>query len=132
MNRLSADAARMREDWESELERLMAAIDDWLRPAVAEGLKSSAGSVSIAEEGLGTYQAPVRIIELAGNLVRIVPVARIVVGGYGRVDVIGRTETAFLVYWKPEGCWYIVRGRDWKGRELLTKDSFERLMEALL
>jgi hypothetical protein len=129
---LDANAAQMREDWQCELERLMSSIDGWLSPAVEAGLKLTRASVTIAEQGLGAYDAPLRIIELAGNRVKIVPKARLVVGGYGRVDVEARPETALLIYWKPEGCWYILRNRDWRSRELLSQDSFERLMEAFL
>jgi hypothetical protein len=130
--RLVNDAARVREEWERELDDLMAQIDRWLEPAVKEGLKVEPSVVPISEQALGSYRAPARAVELAGNRVAIRPVARVIVGGYGRVDVTGKSEGATLIHWQPEGRWYIVRNREWSKREALDSESFERLMEVLL
>lgn len=129
---LSADAARMKAEWLRQLDDLMADIDRWLEPAVAEGLRVTKGKTELIERGLGSYSAPVRTVEFAGNRVTIEPVARVIVGGHGRVDVKSPRVTASLIFWKPEERWLIVRERNWERREPLTEESFERLMEAFL
>jgi len=129
---LASDAAKMKEEWLRQLDDLMADIDRWLEPAVGEGLTVTKGTTELIEGGLGTYRVPMRTIEVAGNQVTIVPVARIIVGGHGRVDVKNQRATAYLIFWKPEDRWLIVRERDWERREPLTEESFERLMEAFL
>ncbi|MBM4041809.1 MAG: hypothetical protein FJ290_25200 [Planctomycetes bacterium] len=130
--RLANDAARVREEWSRELEALMAQLDRWLAPAVAAGLKLVPSEITVSEQALGSYQAPARTVELAGNQVAIRPVARIIVGGHGRVDVEGENGSASLIYWKPEARWMIVKERDWHKRVPLTEETFEALMEEFL
>ena len=129
---LSTDAARIKEEWLQELDKLMDTIDQWLRPSVEAGLKVTKATVPISEERLGTYIAPKRVIEFTGRRVEVEPKARVIVGGHGRVDVRSSVGTAFLIFSKPEGLWFIVKDRDWTNRETFTQDSFERLMEAFL
>jgi hypothetical protein len=129
---LASDAVRMREEWLRQLDDLMADIDRWLAPAVAEGLKVTKATTQITERRLGTYTAPMRIIEFEDNRVTIQPIARILMGGHGRVDVKLQEPVATLIFWKPENRWLLVWERDWNKREPLTQEAFERLMEALL
>lgn len=129
---LDENAERIREEWLRLLEELMTEIDGWLAPAVAEGLTVRKSTATIMEERLGSYEAPRRVVEFGGRRVRVEPKARIIVGGHGRVDVEGKEGTAFLIYWKPEARWMIVRERDWSKRVPLTEETFTALMEEFL
>jgi len=128
----AADAARIKEEWLRQLEELMSCIDKWLEPATQEGLKITKTSVEKNERMLGAYTAPKRVIEFAGRKIEIEPIARIIVGGNGRVDIRSTVGRAFLIFSKAEGRWAIVNDRDWTTREPLTNETFERVMEAFL
>ena len=131
-NALAAGRSAMKEEWLRELDKLMTSIDEWLQPSVDIGLDLAKDTVTISEEKLGSYAAPRRIIKFAGSRVDIEPLARVIVGGHGRVDVRSALRTVFLIFSKPEGIWHIVEERDRTSRQPLNKDSFERLMETFL
>jgi hypothetical protein len=129
---LNSNATKLRDEWLEQLDDLMADIRGWLKPAAKEGLKVNSMPVEITEQGLGTYTAPGLLIEFEASRVAIEPIARIIVGGHGRVDIRGDQVTFSLIFTKPERSWYVVRDRDWSSREPLSEKVFERLMEAIL
>lgn len=129
---LTADRSAIKEEWLRELDKLMTSIDEWLQPSVDIGLDLAKDTVTISEEKLGDYTAPKRIIKFAGTRVDIEPLARRIVGGYGRVDIRSVHRTVFLILSKPSDAWFIVEERDRTSRLPLNKDSFEGLMETFL
>ena len=51
----------------------------------------------ITEEALGTYHAPGLEVRIGTATVRFVPVASVIIGGHGRVDVIGPNGEVKLI-----------------------------------
>ena len=129
---VAADSAKIRAEWLRQLEQLMNDVDQWLEPAVEAGLKVTRTSVTVKERMLGAYAAPKRVIEFAGRRIEIEPKARIIVGGNGRVDISSTVGRVFLIFSKAGGGWAVVKDRDWTSREPLTRETFERLLEAFL
>jgi len=123
-------------EWRKSLTRLFRQFHDWLAKPVAQGLlKAEEVPVSIQEKGLGRYEAPsLKVVAPSGEAVYIVPKARLVVGGYGRVDFECSPKKAMLVQRAP-GRWEFSeltpdRG-GWSFREL-TEESFWETLRYLL
>ncbi|WP_201215204.1 hypothetical protein [Halochromatium roseum] len=51
----------------------------------------------LTEETLGAYEAPGLEVTIGRDLVAFVPVASLIIGGYGRVDVIGPRDQVKLI-----------------------------------
>ena len=88
------------------LKTLMASMRGWLGEAEAQELFSvSEESVELNEEGLGSYEVTaLKLVTPRGDVIRVTPRARYVVGAYGRVDLLCPPNKAILVQNKP-GQW---------------------------
>jgi hypothetical protein len=88
-----------RDAWLERLRGLFADIKTWLEPLRKEGLVDFSDSeVVIAEEWIGTYQAPQLEIQSVGDRVRLAPVGTLIVGGLGRIDMRGpKNRTLMLI-----------------------------------
>ena len=97
------DWAAKRSEWLSDLRTLTAQVKDWLAPAVQKGLlRVQDDEVQIEEQYLGSYAAPSLVISGPGaSRVKLVPIARLIVGAQGRVDLISGSEKFVLVRTKP-------------------------------
>ncbi|HDR9127757.1 TPA: hypothetical protein QDB31_004825 [Burkholderia vietnamiensis] len=80
----------------------MKRTDEWCatREFVSIPLK-----LDMNEQGTGAYQAPGRRVELkdGASLCEIRPRAAAIIGGYGRVDILGRYSSVALIYLKGKG-----------------------------
>src|SRR6185295_6689793 len=77
-----------RNAWLEAIRGLYANLRSWLSESEKEGLvKIVDADKAITERLLGTYDAPVLRLLFADQCVVIVPVARYVFGGVGRVDM---------------------------------------------
>lgn len=112
--------------WKREIDTLFSKIDSWLELAKSEGLvvKRLEGAKEITERLLGTYKTPVLEIRFADKIVRLEPVGRYIIGGYGRIDIFSPNGVYTLVKLSPEEDeWFLV---DKKGtKRKLTRDLFE-------
>jgi len=94
---LDAQQIQQKEEWLGAIDSLFKGIEEWLAPAVQEGvLTTSRSAEGIVEQYLGEYQAPVLRIDDGRATVRLQPVGGRVVGLVephmhglrGRVDLI--------------------------------------------
>jgi len=118
-------------EWQEAVSGLLSQIEDWLAPALSEGLNLKRYTVEIDEEGLGKYAAPALEIEFEGIKVRIVPVGRLVIGACGRVDITSPLGVYHLVrLGSDKTSWYLVRDSV-DERKRLTKRVLEELLEEI-
>jgi len=118
------------EEWLEALNSLIRQLEQWLEPALAEGLKIEPYQKEIAEYDLGTYSAPALKISFGSRTVHVEPVARFIVGGTGRVDIDSSRGIFKLIRDPATGRWFLVR-RTLAEAEPLTETSFSRLMQEI-
>lgn len=93
---INVDAVRA--EWIDAVQSLFEVVRTWLRPEQADGLlELGLREVLVAEERLGSYQMHALDIKAAGKVVMLEPVARIIIGGLGRVDMICGPKRKLLV-----------------------------------
>lgn len=97
-------------EWKSDVANLVAKIAGWLREASQQGLVNLEEKVvPIQEEPLGElFLQSLRIHAPRGRVVSVQPIARYVVGGEGRVDLLNGPRRVTLVRLKDHN-WAIAR-----------------------
>jgi hypothetical protein len=139
--KIAKESEPTEEDWQKEkalwltdLQRLFNMIAVWLAPMEKEGLlKYHQRDIEIYEEDLGTYKAPQIRIEAFGDYVDLVPVGTVLIGGYGRVDLVSRNgERAILALQKRGGQWAFLERTPRVQYYPLTEENFEDILSRLL
>lgn len=120
--------AAVRQQWLDDLRGLRAELRKWLEPAEREGLLVEEYDHPVREQLLGAYDAPALRFGFGGVEARIVPVARYIVGGTGRVDVEFPGDRVLLVRQGRDNGWQIVRDDRPEGRPL-TMDAFAQVVQ---
>ncbi|MBK5914649.1 hypothetical protein [Rhodocyclus purpureus] len=85
----SADWGKRKEKWLAVLARFIEDVRASLIAAGVPGEQIAPTSHHISEEALGDYEAPGLRVKIGTALVQFVPIASVIIGGYGRIDVIG-------------------------------------------
>ena len=104
-NEMRADAARNSVDWDERrmwwpgrVGQLYDEVRAWFKPLTDDAVVSITTEVmSVREETLGVYEISKLIISLGGQSLELVPVASVIVGGFGRIDLNGPAGRAMLV-----------------------------------
>jgi hypothetical protein len=98
----STHARLLKQEWLSALSDLFKDISSWLEPQIKEKLLTiSRGEITVREDPLGTYKAPT--MEIHANIqgrsrvVPVQPIARMIFGGAGRVDLGQGPKSRVLV-----------------------------------
>ena len=123
-----ASHARVRERWVLECRAIARRIADWLRPLEIKGyVDVSFVATPIHEELLGDYEAEgVRLVFVDEKVLRLVPVARHVLGADGRIDVMSINACLAMLI-RRDGEWCFARREERTGPPLtwkLDRDSF--------
>jgi hypothetical protein len=88
----TVDWSKRKARWLEELEKIFGSIREFLVAAGLPQEQIEQTTASITEDTLGTYSAPALRLRLpAGGQVDFKPVASVIVGGFGRIDVTGPT-----------------------------------------
>ncbi len=127
---LELDKEKMLQEWLDALKKLFDQFEKWLEPATNEGLAVKPYHKEIAEEDLGMYQAPALEVSFGLRKVRIEPIARLIIGGAGRVDVDSWRGIFKLIRSAPQGEWYLVR-KSLAEREPLDERVFTNLIKEI-
>lgn len=100
----------LRAEWQSSVQRLMEQIRAWLKePAERRLLRVENETADVTEGLLGNYEAAaLKITTPKGDVVKIFPKARIVVGAFGRVDFECGPSRATLVR-KTQQTWQFAK-----------------------
>lgn len=93
----SVDWGRRREKWLSVLRQLMDALRASFKDAGVPMDQIVDTRHRLTEETLGAYEAPGLEVTIGRDLVAFIPVASLIIGGYGRVDVIGPRDQVKLI-----------------------------------
>ena len=96
-NQPSFDREAFVKEWRDAVVRLHDQIREFLDEYIDDGSISvlSISLVTLSEEALGNYQAPMMRLKAGPAIVEVKPVGRMIVGATGRVDLYrqGRTST---------------------------------------
>jgi hypothetical protein len=125
-----------REEWVTEVNRLVDQMEGWLREADPDGiLDIEPQTVEKREQGLGFYKAKALTMRFGGREVRIHPVARFVVAApavvlplgrpAGRIDITNG-ESRYSLYRIEDGrerTWFIHNNGPLKRFDRLTFES---------
>lgn len=128
-----------RDWWLDQLERLYDEIEAWLAPLVTEGvLQLQRQMLDLSEEHLGSYQAPLLVLDFSGAAVILEPRGTLIVGSRGRVDVFRRgyrgKQSVMLILGpaKDEPSWSIWPSKNPRDRQPLDDSTFKALIESFL
>jgi hypothetical protein len=136
----------LQKEWNAAVERLLDQMTNWLRTADKERLlEIERTHHRLREMEVGVYDAPGLIVRLDAREVRVVPIARMVVGpdlsngiirivrSFGRVDMTdgARKYLVFRTRIDPAEEWTIVEDEGFTFKKF-TRESFEEAMQSLL
>jgi hypothetical protein len=130
----SLDVEGAKVEWIDGIKKLYKRISGWLEPLRKQGLVTvTPTELTIREESLGVYSAPGLEIAAGGRKVVLEPIARVVFGGSGRVDMGHGPHSRVLIRELTETEKWIVSARSPNdgGREL-TEETFSDALQALL
>jgi hypothetical protein len=143
---LADEKKTLQSEWIWAVRRLVAQIREWLSDADQEKiLRLTEDHIEIRELQLGVYTVPRLSIQLHAQEVRLVPIARMVVGpnlsngiihvsrAFGRVDLKSgdRRYLLFRSQKEPTDSWMIVEDEGFTVKRF-DRDSFEEAMQSLL
>jgi len=105
-------------DWEARkrefidsVEELYRTVEEYLADSIRDNLvKVSFSSKQITEDYMGTYEIREMILDVGDERAILSPKGRNIVGGIGRVDLVGPIAEKTLVA-QPGGRWSIVVSR---------------------
>lgn len=88
-----------RDWWIEQVKSLLACVKAWLKPLTDEGtVRVTCSNITLNEEKtLGEYEVPQASVRLGSEELKLKPVGSVIVGGFGRIDVIGPMGRAMLV-----------------------------------
>jgi hypothetical protein len=140
------EVERRREEWVAAVERLNDQIKGWLKQADSDGiLNFEDRTISIREEGIGTYDVSGLSIGIGPWEVRVEPIARYVAGptsatgvvhvsrASGRVDLTDglRRYMIFRGEKEPEDRWNLIE-QDGFRLQPFDQKTFEAAFQSLL
>lgn len=100
----SVDWAARRVWWQQQIQQLYEHLGEILRPLVESGdLKMSRRPQSIREESLGPYETETLELSIGRRIVVLKPIGSVIIGGVGRIDLLGPEGTARLILATPDG-----------------------------
>ncbi len=128
----SMDLGKTKAEWLAAINDLLDQISTWLKPAADEGLlKLARGEIVVREEALGVYQAPVLQIQSGVRVVSVEPIARVVFGGTGRIDMGHGPKSRVLIRTRQNKWMLSTPDPKDKGREL-TEETLSEALQFLL
>jgi hypothetical protein len=129
----SVPPSDVKDEWTKALTGLFDQMRAWLKPAQDEKLLNvEAPMMTINEPSLGTYDAISLRILAGARVVDVQPVARVVFGGSGRVDM-GSGPRMRVIMRTPDKSQWLVSTSDPKDEgELLTEETFTEALQYLL
>lgn len=143
----SVDWNKRKVKWLSALGQLMEQLRSTLASAGVPPTQMVATRHDITEDTLGDYQAPGLEVRIGTAKIQFIPVASVIIGGYGRVDVIGpRGEVKLIAadaqaFHDPEDptpsherewVWSVYPDKSSRGGFRLDDDGLAQLLQLLL
>lgn len=124
---------KIKKEWLSAIDDLFGQIKRWVSEAQNEGLlEVTAKKISISEEKLGTYSAPMLVLRTERNTVELKPVGALILGAQGRVDMVSTSESFILLYLSSEKGWVYFNQSGQVRQQPLTESLFTELLKDML
>lgn len=129
--------------WQGKVVALLDEIEVWLAPLIQSGaIVFNRLPVKLNEETLGSYEIESAKIQLGGQTLQFRPVGSVIVGAFGRIDVVGPVGEVMLVLCPPDetatgdqrrasSVWFISHPQRRSALMPLNRGSFEQLFTDL-
>jgi len=135
----TADWEVVKAEWIAAVDKLYHDIEDWFGEYLQKDyMKVVRTPIRLQEEYLGEYDIDMLEIVIGETIVSLEPVARLVIGARGRIDVFPRgyrDDALFLIHVeRVDGkvVWELRQRKDRGYRKDFTKTVFEELLESWL
>ena len=148
---LRAEAARNPVDWNERrtwwlgrITALYEQVEGWFEPLINEQtVMAKRELLDLNEEHIGSYVSEKLVLSLAGVNLKLIPVGTLILGGFGRIDVIGSTGRAMLILAaenddlpmpsrRNSAQWSLVRAGNRSQLTALTEPVFKELFADLI
>lgn len=87
-----------KDKWISSVNTLYENVTNWLLPLINQNLiEIKKSEISIFEEYLGNYQISQVSIAIGHEKILLIPKGSVIIGGFGRVDLIGKNGSMLLI-----------------------------------
>lgn len=130
------DWEKNKQEWTESVNKLFKIIqNDWFVELEDEGLlEINIMPISISEEHIGAYSINKMEISYATGSIVLEPVGRNIIGGDGRIDFYLKGEFSkgiMLILLREDGedKWFLFTKQNRRERELLTKITFEKVID---
>ncbi len=126
------DRRRARDQYLKRVAELYALIRGWLEPSIAKRLArvTSGGAVTLGDEGVEPYDAPVLFVDVGRRRIQFLPAGFSVIGADGRIDLEAGKRIAMLVH--RRGAWHFARREPKLQLIVLDESSFTEAIAELL
>ncbi len=105
----SADWRARKKRWINAVYDLYDQIEKWLQPSIDEKtIFVEKEDITLQEEHIGEYSIASVHLKIGLEIIELVPVATLIIGSNGRVDITLRDKSAMLVH-KDDGWKIFVR-----------------------
>lgn len=119
-------------EWIRAVHDLIEMVQGWLRVEREGGLLDLVPKeVVVDEERLGSYRLPALDIKAAGRVVALEPIARIIIGGLGRVDLVCGPKRLLLVR-NAQKQWFISSHEPRDNGHELNEHTFSEALKLML
>ncbi len=119
-------------EWINTVQHFMDQVSGWVDDERQSGLIDVEKSkVSVTEEELGDYEAPALRMKAGNMVVHVTPVARLVVGATGRIDVYGEYSKYIVLNHKDKGWVYRREGQGGAFKNFNKEAFLEMVMEII-
>jgi hypothetical protein len=126
------DWQKAKSDWLNQLEHFMNQIKLWLQDSRKEGLIDVLESeIIIQEEYIGEYNAPLLVLSIGAETVKIKPVGRLIIGAMGRVDIISFINKFIVLYHADKG-WIFRKENEQGSYKEFNEGNFTKILKELL
>lgn len=128
---ISLETQQVKAEW---LETVQAFCDEVSGWSLARGWQVSRRPVEIVEEMLGAYEVPSLTVRTETGAVVLEPVARMVMGAAGRIDLYAYPSLfrVMLLRVGDRGEWYVRTDSGIRLREPWNEETFASLVEDLI
>lgn len=117
--------------WLGKISDLYKQVEEWFAPLVPEVVHLERGTMDVYEERLGSYQAAYLNLNLYYEVVKLIPIGTIIIGGLGRVDLIGEEGSINIVLehkgHRPQIKFYIGKEEIAKSKEEPKPTAYDQM-----
>ncbi|WP_404405178.1 hypothetical protein [Jeotgalibacillus malaysiensis] len=123
---------QVKSEWIQTVEDFMEELSGWVEDERQKGLvKIEKTQVKLTEEELGAYAVSSLKMRVGKTTVNVTPIARLVVGATGRIDVFGEFSRYIVLDHKDRGWIYRKEGQGGAYKKFDKRAFLEMVMEII-